>query len=77
MASEGDQEDTDYVELSPEEIQELKRRMKDFDDPNRYVVYSQILPQDGMRFFSILNMASMPTIWKAVLFSKIMKPLVL
>ena len=44
-------ERTDYVELSPEEIEELKRRIKDLDDPTRYVVYSQILPQDGMRFF--------------------------
>ena len=44
-------ERTDYVELSPEEIEELKRRIKDLDDPIRYVVYSQILPGDGMRFF--------------------------
>ncbi len=39
------------VPLSPKEIRELRRRIKYYDDPVRYVVYSDLLPGRGFRFF--------------------------
>ena len=41
----------DNLELSPEEIRELKRRVKDLDDPVRYVIHSDLLPAGRWRLF--------------------------
>lgn len=43
-------------DLTPEEIQELKRRMADFKNPVRYVVYSQMLPK--RRWLLFLDISS-------------------
>lgn len=39
------------MELSPEQIRELKRRVKDLKDPVRYVIHSDLLPAGRWRMF--------------------------
>ncbi|OHE17626.1 MAG: hypothetical protein A2X96_12140 [Syntrophobacterales bacterium GWC2_56_13] len=41
----------DNLELSPEQIRELKRRVKDLEDPVRYVIHSDLLPAGRWRLF--------------------------
>ena len=41
----------DNLELSPEQIRELKRRVKDLEDPIRYVIHSDLLPGGRWRMF--------------------------
>jgi hypothetical protein len=38
-------------DLSPAEIRELKSRIKDLDNPVRYVIYSDLLPNGRWRLF--------------------------
>lgn len=38
-------------DLSPAEIRELKSRIKDHDNPVRYVIYSDLLPNGRWRLF--------------------------
>ena len=39
------------VELTQDQIRELKRRIKDHDNPVRYVIYSDIIPNGRWRLF--------------------------
>lgn len=41
----------DNLELSPEQIRELKRRVKDLEDPVRYVIHSDFLSAGRWRMF--------------------------
>ena len=41
----------DNLELSPEQIRELKKRVKDLEDPVRYVIHSDLLPGGRWRMF--------------------------
>ena len=41
----------DNLELSPEQIRELKRRVKELEDPVRYVIHSDLLPAGRWRLF--------------------------
>ncbi|MBA7700251.1 hypothetical protein ES703_108961 [subsurface metagenome] len=41
----------DNLELSPEQIQELKRRVKDLENPVRYVIHSDLLRTGRRRMF--------------------------
>jgi hypothetical protein len=43
--------DKDYIELSEEQIRELKHSLKDSDDPVRYVIYSDIPGKRKCRFW--------------------------
>jgi hypothetical protein len=45
----------DDLELTPEEVREIKRRIRDFENPVRYVIYSNLMPQRRWRLF--LNVA--------------------
>jgi len=39
------------LDLSPEQIRELKRRVKDMEDPVRYVIHNDLLPAGRWRMF--------------------------
>ncbi len=39
------------IELTRDQIHELKRRIKDHDSPVRYVIYSEIIPKGRWRLF--------------------------
>lgn len=43
--------EVDFVELTAEQIHELKHSLKDSEDPVRYVVYSDILGNRKWRFW--------------------------
>lgn len=43
--------DDENIELSEEQIRELKHSLKDSDDPVRYVIYSDILGKRKWRFW--------------------------
>jgi hypothetical protein len=44
-------EPEDNLELSPEQIRELKRRVKDLEDSVRYVIHSDLLAAGRWRLF--------------------------
>ena len=39
------------IELTQDQIHELKRRIKDHENPVRYVIYSEIIPNGRWRLF--------------------------
>ena len=39
------------LELTQDQIRELKRRIKDLENPVRYVIYSEIIPNGRWRLF--------------------------
>ena len=39
------------IELTQDQIHELKRRIKDHENPVRYVIYSEIIPNGRRRLF--------------------------
>jgi len=43
--------DEQDVELTQDQIHELKRRIKDLENPVRYVIYSEIIPNGRWRLF--------------------------
>ena len=57
------------LELSPEQIRELKRRVKDMEDPVRYVIHNDLLPVGRWRmFFNVSDDAWCDDINTATLF---------
>jgi len=46
-----DAESEDDFDLSPEQIRELKRRVRDLDNRVRYVIHSDLLPAGRWRLF--------------------------
>ena len=58
-------------DLPHEFIREIKRRAADLDDPVRYIIYSQIIPNDKRKlFFNISDSTFCESIDTATLFKR-------
>ncbi|MFK5948921.1 MAG: hypothetical protein QM500_09165 [Methylococcales bacterium] len=58
-------------DLPPEFVREINRRVKDHDNPVRYVIYSQIVPNGKHRFyFNITDNTFCETLETATLFKR-------